>query len=208
MIFPGRVITPTAFIFICILLSSCLGHGRWQRDVEIEGIRFKKIRSGESGIIGRLSEDTTIQGYPCKKGWVHFYNNQDLKSFTLERPMKINNIEIPASTWVTLNEKGALILCAFPCDMEIQGHMCRGTGGPKGVQVSFYENGALKIFFSPETVVIQGVPCKGGVFNYIELHENGDLKACTLSGNTVINGVQYDKGERVRFDEKGRHMAL
>lgn len=205
---PGPVITPTAFIFICILLSSCLGHGRWQRDIEMEGIRFEKIRSSGSVIIGRLSEDTTIQGYPCKKGWVHFYSNQGLKSFSLERPMKINSIEIPASTWVTLNEKGALILCAFPYNIEIQGHMCRGSGGPKGVQVSFYENGALKTFFSPESVVIHGIPCKGGVFNYIGLHENGNLKACTLSGNTVINGVQYAKGERLRFDEKGRHMAL
>jgi hypothetical protein len=190
---------------MCILFNSYACSPKWLRDVEMDGIKFKKIKTGDSGIIiGYLNENTTIQAYPCKKGWIHLYKNKNLKSFTLEKSALINNIEIPSETWATLNEKGDIILCAFPENMEIQGHLCRGTGGSKGVQVSFYESGALKMFFSPESIKIQGVLCKGGVFNHIGLHENGKLKTCTLQSNTIIDSVQYNKGERLRFDITGR----
>ena len=62
-------------IFICILFNSYACGAKWLRDVEMDGIKFKKIKTGDSGIIiGYLNENTTIQGYPCKKGWVHLYN--------------------------------------------------------------------------------------------------------------------------------------
>lgn len=205
--FSFLILISTAII-LWALFSSCLGYTKWERDVEMNGIEFKKIRYSDSGgIIAYLDKNTTIQGYPCKKGWVHFHENKDLKSFALEKSIKINYLEIPVGTWMTLNQDGLLSLCAFPDNIDIQGYLCRGTGGPKGVQVSFYESGALRVFFSPDPIEIQGIPCKGGVFNSIVLHENGDLKECTLSEPTEINYIEYDKGERLSFDIKGNIFA-
>ena len=94
-------------------------------------------------------------------------------------------------------------MCSFPDDIEIQGMMCIGTGGPKGVQTSFYKNGNLKYFFSREKLEIDTVPCKGGVFYIIGFYENGLLKTFTLYDNCVINGKEYKKHTNIKLDESG-----
>lgn len=189
------------FLFSC---SSCDLLFRWKKDVEMDGINYKKLRHIKSGtIIGNLSKDSVVQDYPCKAGWIHFYEDSTLQNFTLLDSMSINGVDIPAKTWVTLNKQGELIRCAFPENIKIQGYWCRGSGGPKGVMVSFHPNGKIKRFFAPKTVEIDGVPCKGSIFHIIGLHGNGRLMECTLARSVVLQGVTYKKGKKLYFDKKG-----
>ncbi len=79
--------------------------------------------------------------------------------------------------------------------MEVQGHHCRGTGGPKGVQVAFHPGGALKQYFPVRPMRIDGVPCDMGlVRGWIELHEDGRLKSCRLAEDFARDGETFRKG--------------
>lgn len=188
--------------------NSCGGYSKWQKNAEMDGIKFDKMRHSKSGtIIGYLSDNTAIQGYPCKAGWIHFYKDRELQNFTLLDSMTINGVDVPTKTWVTLNETGILVRCAFPENIEIQGILCKGTGGPKGAQVSFYASGKLRSFFSPDQVDIHGIPCKGGIFRIIALHENGLVKECNLSRAIELHGVKYKKGNKLYFDENGNVVS-
>ncbi len=192
------------FLFSC---SSCDLLFRWQKDVEMDGINYKKLRHSKSRtIIGYLSKDSVVQGYPCKAGWIHFYEDSTLQNFTLLDSMTINNVDIPAKTWVTLSEQGVLVRCAFPENIKIQGYWCRGSGGPKGVMVSFHPNGKIKRFFAPKSVEIDGVPCKGSIFHIIGLHDNGRLMECSLARSVELQGVNYKKGKKLYFDKKGNAL--
>ncbi len=98
---------------------------------------------------------------------------------------------IPAGTWVFQEPDGAITVCAFPRDTEVQGHLCRGSGGPEGVQTALYADGGLKQFFPQGTVRIDGVPCSASLFEAgIELHPNGRLNLKTA--------IETDPGDRAR----------
>ncbi|MFT3783087.1 MAG: hypothetical protein QM790_13850 [Nibricoccus sp.] len=150
--------------------------------------------------IMRLSDDVVIQGRPCKRGWLRLHPNGVPSSFTLSRELRIGSLQIPADTWVQQNEKGVVVLCAFPADTEVQGLVCRGTGGAKGVQVELHPSGTLKKMFLARDTYIQGVPCAANMFSgMVEFYENGRLKSCKLSDAYTFDGVAYKKGARVEF---------
>jgi hypothetical protein len=197
----------TLFLFqaAALLLAGCFD---WQHDVTVQGIAFSRVRVEDSGlVIGLLKADTIIGGRPCKQGWVHLRPNGVPVGFTAAREIDLGRFKIPAETWVFQNEAGVVTVCSFPRDTEVQGHWCRGSGGPTGVQAAFYPDGALKEFFLPHDTRIQDVPCKAGYFNEaIWLHENGRLKACVLSEDLVRDGRTYSKGARLRFNSDGRIM--
>ena len=181
-----------------------MGCSRWEKNVVRGSMRFERLRHSKSGsIIGRLADDTVIQGYPCSAGWAHFYSDWRLKDFMLVSPMTINGVSVPADTWVSLEPEGDLRRCAFPDDTTVQGFTCIGTGGSKGCATAFYESGRLKYFFSPENLVIKGIPCKGGQFSIIGLHENGRVMTCKLSEKITIGKKMYRKGKNLSFDDKG-----
>ena len=197
-------------IALCILAcfnAGCLFDSDWERDVVKNGIAFDKVTQRESGIwTGVLKENTQIQGYPCQKGWVGFNGDWTLRRFTLSEPFDIGHDTIlPKDTYVvSLWQGGRIRVCALPGRMKIQGQRCIGTGGPKGVQVSFYPDGALQTFFAPQDTDIQGVPCRGGVFHIIQLHPNGSIKQATLPVDTRINDIIYPKGKTLYFNETGQ----
>lgn len=186
-----------------LIIVAC---SQWQYGVTIKGVAFNKVRINERGlVIGVLKEDTIIGGRPCQRGWVHLHSNGVPAGFTAAKPIDLTRFTIPAETWVLQNSNGAVTVCAFPRDTEVQGHLCRGSGGPEGVQAAFYASGALKQYFLRRDTKIQDIPCKAGVFNQsIELHENGRLKACVLSESLERNGQTYQRGERIQFDPEGR----
>jgi hypothetical protein len=112
--------------------------------------------------------------------------------------------KIPSDTWVIQSEFGVVMVCAFPRDTVVQGHLCSGSGGPKGVQAAFYPDGALKQYFLRHDTRIDGVQCKAGSYDEsIELHENGRLKACVLSEDLVRDGHTYQRGMRLHFNADG-----
>jgi hypothetical protein len=178
----------------------------WKYDISERGAAFSKVRYEENGlIIGALKEDTVIGGRPCKQGWVHICANGVPVGFTASREIDLGRFEIPSETWVLQDQSGVVTVCAFPRDTEIQGHLCRGNGGPKGVQTAFYPSGALKQYFLRRDTRVQGILCRRGLFNeFIELYENGALKGCVLGEDLMREGRRYAKGTHLQFDPKGQ----
>lgn len=186
-----------------LLLAGCFD---WQHDVTVQGVAFSQVRTEDNGlVIGLLKEDTLIGGRPCQRGWVHLRPNGVPVGFTASREIDLGRLKIPAETWVFQNDEGVVTVCAFPRDTEVQGHLCRGSGGPKGVQAAFYPDGALKQFFLSQDVRIEDVPCKAGVFREsVWLHDNGRLRQCVLSEEFVRDGRTYQRGALIRFAPDGR----
>jgi hypothetical protein len=182
------------------------GCAEWQRDITLHGVEFQQARTEPGGlVIGRLKTDTRIGGRPCAKGWLHLHPNGVPAGFTAARAIDLPRLQIPAGTWVKQNEAGVVTVCAFPRDLTVQGHDCRGTGGPTGVQAAFYPDGALKQFYPPRATRIDGVPCDRGLLRgSIELHANGRLKSALLSEDLARDGRTYPKGTRVTLDAEGR----
>jgi len=155
-------------------------------------------------LIGKLKGDTLLSGRQCGKGWVHLYPNGVPAAFTAATAIELRRFTIPAGTWVRQDPKGVVTICAFPGNTEIQGHLCRGTGGPKGVSTAFYPSGALKQYLLSKDTIIQGIPCQAGLFSqFIELRENGELMGCMLSTDFERDGQHWKKGIRIQLETNG-----
>jgi hypothetical protein len=186
--------------FACLVSCS-----DWRYDVTEGEIAFRRVRESGQLRIAELKSDAVIAGRPCRRGWVHLHRNGQPAAFTAATEIRLPRLIIPARTWVLQNETGTVTGCAFPTDIEIQGHRCRGTGGPKGVQVTFHPGGDLKQFYPARDVIIDGVPCDSGlVRGIVELHENGRLKRARLSRDWTSAGRLFRKGTRLDFDADGR----
>lgn len=70
-----------------------------------------------------------------------------------------------------------------------------------GEDVCFFEDGKLSAFNLSSTIEIFGVPCMAGT--RLWFHRNGGLRGCTLADESVIQGLAFDKGSFVLFDEEG-----
>lgn len=183
------------------------GHAAdWQRDVTLHGVNFTKVRTGADGLhIGLIETETVVDGRACRAGWLHLHPNGMAAAFTAAREIPLARVTIPAGTWVSQNPHGDVTVCAFPEDMLVQGHLCRGTGGPKGVQVAFHPDGSLKQFFLANPAVIDGVPCGTDlVRGAVELHENGRLKSCRLGRDLERGGRKLRKGTRITLTPDGQ----
>jgi len=184
-------------------LGGCFG---WSYDTTYAGVAFRRVRVERGLAIGVIREDTVIAGRPCKAGWVHLRSSGIPAGFTASRDIALARFTIPADTWVFQDAGGAVTVCAFPRDTEVQGHLCKGGwGGSEGVQAAFYPDGALKQYFLTADTVIDGLPCKAGAFNEsVELYANGRVKACALSRAFSIGGRTFPKGARLRLSPEGR----
>lgn len=178
----------------------------WRHGVTLHGVAFARARTEANGlVIGWLEEDAVVRERPCHRGWLHLHPNGVPAFFNAAQAIDFGKFKVPAGTWIRQNPEGLVTSCAFPGDQEIQGHLCQGTGGPKGVGVAFYPSGALKQYFLRRDTVIQGVPCKSGVLRQsIQLYENGKLEGCTLSAPLEREGQHFPRGARIHLDEQGR----
>ncbi len=178
----------------------------WQDNATLHGITFQRAKTDQRGfVIGYLAADTAIAGRPCRQGWVHLHPNGIPAGYTAAADIPLSRLTIPAGTWVFQDDKGTLTVCSFPRDMKIQNHDCRGgIGGSEGVQTAFYPSGALKQFFAPKAVEIEGFPCRASAFQPgIELYEDGRLKSATLDKDIVRDGHVLHGGDRVRLTPQG-----
>lgn len=193
-----------AFAFTGLLLGSGFA-ATGQRDVTLHGVVFTKVRTGTDGFhIGRIDTETVVGGRACRAGWLHLHPDGTPAAFTAAHDIVLPHTTLPAGTWVTQDPAGVITVCALPRDTIVQGHLCRGTGGPKGVQVTFHPDGSLHRFFPAGPVVIDGVPCAPGlVSGMIELHPNGRLKSCRLAADHRIGGVKHRKGTRLTLPPEG-----
>ena len=187
-----------------LLITIFSGCKNWEYDTEKNGIHFSKISQPESGtIIGYMTENQDIHGFPCEKGWIHFKQNWQLQSFQLSKEFTINNTLLPAHTWIHLpyHEGQTGYVCSLPHDYKIQGYLCGGSGGYKGTHTGFYNSGKLRNFFPPKDVTVDGVPCEASPFMFVGLYENGHIKSCKLSEEFHIDGKTIKKGEIIEFNE-------
>jgi hypothetical protein len=191
----------------CLILPLLAGCVAWQEDIELHGVKFQKARVDAKGfVIGYIGADALVGGRPCRQGWLHLHPNGTLAGFTASQDIALARFTILAATWVFQNTDGIVTVCAFPRDIEIQGHVCRGSsGGSEGVQTAFYPDGALKLFFAPQPTRIDGVPCGSSLFQSgIELYENGRLCRANLSEDIFLNGQLYNAGERIHLTPEGK----
>jgi hypothetical protein len=169
-------------LIVSLHICSCKSqYISWQYDKVMNGVEFKKLRylvkNGDTtAIIGYLRNNTTIQGYPCSAGWVHFSKDGKLKLLQLVDATTIHNFKYPKNSWIRLG--GEYLVCAFPHDTVIQGYLCKGSGGVKGIQTSFYKSGRLRSFYTNKSLLVNEIVCYSGCFNIIILNEDGTLKSC------------------------------
>jgi len=198
-------------IYILILtvfsFPSCTVFGSWKYNQKINNIDFSQIKyaikqKDTTAIIGFLKHNTTIQGYPCAADWVHFNKKWEMSLFRLSDTATINNFLYQKDTWIRLTKSG--LICTFPRDTIVQGYLCKGGGGAKGVQTRFLRSGKLDAFFTEKGSIIDGIKCKGGGLDLIQLNENGLLKECILAEDQLIKGVQYKKGTKIQIDPDGK----
>jgi hypothetical protein len=204
----GRALAASAllaFCAACFLFGCALREIGAEKDVVRNGIRFESFRESDDGTkLGTLAEDTLIDGWPCKKGFIVFHPDWRLDELQLARDYERNGVFMPAGTWVFPGAAGNPGVCMFPRDVEIQGYLVRGSrAGKSGFMTQFYDSGRLRLFWSRDPVQVDGVICADSVFEGIYLHENGRLQQCKLHETTTIRFNKYDKGSVVRFDEKG-----
>lgn len=161
-----------------ILLCNFSCSGRWMRDVEVHGLSFEKLRyscvdDDTVSIIGLLEEDSEIEGFVCRQGWVHFDKDWNLGMFCLDKEASVGNVSLPSGSWVIDADRDDRTTVVFPRDTLIQGFPVQGGGGSKGVQTRFYKTGALWCFFASKDFTINGVEYKRSSLQLIELDING-----------------------------------
>lgn len=194
----------STLIAVLVFFNGCKN---WEYNVEKNGIHFKKIYQSKGGTnTGNMSENHDIQGFPCEKGWIHFKKDWKLLSCQLSKDIWYKNTDLPAHTWLHFpyHEGQTGYVCSFPFDYEVQGYLCGGSGGYKGIRTGFYDSGKLRSFFPSEDLIVGGVPCEASLLVNVKLFENGYIKSCKLAKNYQKDGITYNKGKTIVFDKNGK----
>jgi hypothetical protein len=156
-------------------------------------------------------EVAEIQGISCV-GSVEYYQDGKITSCTLAREDTLSGQPLAAGTVVHLTPEGYLDWCFLQQNTLIQGHLCSGSG--PNFMTCFHPNGQLKTAWLARDEIIQGIPCAkyrfmsslfGGGDRTV-FDENGQLRFCTLSENSTIEGHRLKKGDEVRFDGEGKYI--
>lgn len=190
-----------------LLLSACKD---WQKDITLNQIHFEKYRQSKNGTrLGFMSSDEIIDGFPCKKGWIHFRDNWELLSFQISEDFRYQGLDLPSGTWIHFpyhkNQTG--FICSFPTDITVQDCFCAGSGGYKGTHTGFYDNGKLRSFFPAEDQKVNGFPCKKSIFTNVNLYENGRMKKCKLAEDYDYKGKNYKKNMVIHLDKSGNVIS-
>lgn len=151
-------------------------------------------RSTQPLIRVRVAQNTSIQGYPCARGYAWFYQNGALNRCTVSRDTSFGEAQIPTGAIIQLRPDGTTQYVMLAHDAVVAGYKVRGGGplGPaEGAITSFYRSGKLHTIYLVEDQTIQGVPCRGGQWgiftdpinggNFVEFYENGKLRGCKLT---------------------------
>jgi len=201
------------FLIGIVIISSCKmqKYTAWEHDVKIYDVEFEKARYvlGDNGdTIGSeciLKETTVIQGFPCSTEAITLGFEGKLLNFHLGEDFEMSGNIIPKGTYIQVSFEE--LICMLPKDTKIQGYVCSGNYdkmGKEGIHTVLYPSGKLKYYFSDGDVLVDNILCKTSIFTGIKLYENGSLKECKLAENQNINGVDYDKGTELSFDDSGK----
>ncbi|MEL6955005.1 MAG: hypothetical protein AAFO88_00050 [Pseudomonadota bacterium] len=177
--------------------------------MERGGYAFEAYRQdGATGMhIGRLSQSAPVGNYDCAANeWIHFNEDWSLAGCTLAEPEALDAFEIPAGTWVM--PRSDRLIVALPRDTPCNGYVCGGSGGPKGTQTVFFQDGALKSFFPPTDTSVGEVICKASLLAPIELNRDGSLARCVAARDARIGDVAIERNDTVMTDAEGRLRVL
>ena len=163
-------------VVLSVFTASCMHE--WMKNVVMNGIEFERIRysrneSDTISIIGYMKHDHVIQGYPCKKGWIHFTKHKELKLFCLSESCEVENVLLPAGCWIINARRSDVTTVVFPDDTIIQGFPVRGGGGAKGARTGFYKSGKLRNFFPYKDFVRNGEKFRKSIFNFVQITSDG-----------------------------------
>ena len=203
----GSFLCITALLLFVILIYT-VGCELWEigaeNNVVKNGIKFEAFRENDDGTkTGNLAEDTVIEGWPCRQGFVNFYADWRLDECHLSREYERNGIVMPEGTRVFPDRRGNPGVCLFPYDVEVQGYRCRGNRRG-GFMTTFYPYGQLHWFYSREPVEVNGVTCTDSLTEAIYLHPDGRLQQCKLEKVIKIGGIEYHKGFIIKLDRSGK----
>lgn len=154
-----------------------------------------------------LEEPTTIQGYPCSRGYAWFYVEGGMRSCRVASDVPFGEATVPQGSWIHLTLSGKPDFVFLSRDWKVGEYSCRGGG--HDYMTTFYPSGRLKLCWLAADTEVDGVPCMrasfwadvfgGGVGTY--LHENGRLKRCKLSREFRFEGKTHGRGDHVSFGE-------
>ena len=198
----------------------------------VTNLPVQNIHEGyEDDFKAELLYETLIDGFPCAAGRVRFTRSGQLASCTIAEDAVIQNNLIPQNTRVEIHPESDRRTYWFPEDTEIQGYQIKSKAGRLGgsfnLAAMFYPNGQILSFASSSDVMIQGIPCGKSNFGVayipvfdgrlyrkynmetaIYLHENGNLRRCTLSADAEIDGRRIPSGSDIVLSEDGKLTRL
>ena len=169
-----------SIILLIGILISCIQQERWMRNVKINEVEFEKVRYSFKdrdtiAIIGFMKKNNEIQGYPCKKGWVHFTKDKKLELFCLSKPYVIENISLPKESWIINIQNDKFTTVVLPNDATIQELPVKGGKGVKGTRTIFYKNGDLKSFSPNQNFIKNGIKFKKSMLRPIQISSNKEI---------------------------------
>ena len=184
----------------------------------VENLPLRNIKLSDDLIYAELLETTYIDGILCASEWVGLTSSGQLSQCTLAEDTVIDGNLIPKNTEIDLDDELKLKYAYFLEDTEIQGYLLhnrygRRPGGALTISAWFYPDGRLQGFYSRSNVMVQEIPCRkiyNGLFAHtpIQLHENGNLRNCTLSRDAEIDGQIIPPGITVTLSEDGKISKL
>ncbi len=143
-----------------------------------------------------LAAETTVQGYPCARGYEWTYPDGRLAQCAVARDTTFGELAVPAGSIIVLRPDGRPHHVFLAHDAWVAGYHAMGgsfLGPGEGSITSLYPSGQLRSLYLVANAVIQGIPCRGGQWgiftdpinggNYVEFYRNGNLRACKLTQN-------------------------
>ena len=160
-----------------------------------------------------IVESTEIQGYPCAKGTVSFYDEGKLRACKVARDTPFGEAVVPAGSGIHLLPNGSPSFVFLQHNTVIRGHTCRGRD--TDYMTTFYPDGNLKVCWLASDEVIEGVPCRKaavfvdvfGVGEGTRFYDTGRLKSCRLASEFAVEQKHFNKGERVFLGADGKLAA-
>jgi hypothetical protein len=142
-------------VLVSVFVMGVLGFAgchQWEKNVTENEIEYTKFRRTENtsnpkrtASIGYLKKETIIGGHKYK-GWLHLRSNDTVSGGMLAEGIKLNEIEIPADTWIEFDTDGLLKGLHLPANQTIQGHECIGSGGGvKGTVIGFLSDWRVEV---------------------------------------------------------------
>ncbi len=153
---------------------------QWLNDYHDKGLSYKKIRyiynmTDTSAVKVFLNDNQIFNDFYCQKGWVVFSKNGELESFCLSQPQRINNVRLPANTWVVNATDTTSLTVVFPRDTTIDDFPIKCEGGAKGIQTMFYPSGKIKKFFPNDNFTKQRQYFCKSLTRAIHVTEEGNI---------------------------------